>query len=246
MLGTNGQGHFAYISSGTWSLIGTELNHTIISKESMEADFTNEIGFNSTIRFLKNTMGMFLINEVRNDYKAHGKEVRVIDIVPLVEEAKDVDCYLDVNDPIFETPGNMLSKVEAYVSRTRQTMPATPGEMMKVIYKSMALAYRKIIRSLEELAHIRFASILVVGGGNQARILNQYTASACKIDVITGPSEATVIGNSLAQFISLREIRSVEQGREDISSSIQSEIYRPDSREYWDTEYEKFIRRLNK
>ncbi len=244
VLGANGQGEFAYLSSGTWSLIGTELDYPIITEESRKDNFTNEIGYGSTIRFLKNTMGMFLINEVRNDYKERGEEIKVSSIAPLVNEAKDMDCYLDVNAPLFETPGKMLSKIEKYCKDTSQIYPSTPGEMMKVIYKTMALSYRKRIEELEELTEVHFTSLLVVGGGNQASVLNQYTASACGLEVITGSSEATVLGNSLAQFLALDEIPSVQEGRKDISASIESKKYHPSKKEYWDEEYKKFLSRV--
>ncbi len=243
VLGANGKGKFAYISSGTWSLIGTELNKPIINQESLTANFTNEIGYHSTIRFLKNTMGMFLCNQVRDDYEKNGVHFSVKDIATLVNEAEDIDTFLAVDDPIFETPSDMLSKVAAYCERTNQAFPSTPGQMLKVIYKSMALTYKKIIAKLEVLADERIRSILVVGGGNQATILNQYTASACGIDVITGPSEATVLGNSLAQLLALGDIASVEEGREDLTRSIESKIYRPQELDYWDRQYQTYLLR---
>jgi len=244
VLGANGQGKFAYLSSGTWSLIGTELDHPILSKESRKMNFTNEIGYGSTIRFLKNTMGMFLINEVRNDYRENGVEIPVSSIAPLVQKARDVGCVLDVNDPRFETPGKMLSKIAAYCKDTSQPLPSTPGETMKVIYKSMALSYRLRMEELEELTGMSFATLLVVGGGNQASVLNQYTADACGLEVVTGSSEATVLGNSLAQFLAMGEIASVTEGRKDISASIKSRRYVPTQEERWAEEYRKFRRRV--
>lgn len=241
VLGADGQGEFAYVSSGTWSLIGTELKSPIISEESRKANFTNEIGYGSTVRFLKNTMGMFLINEARNDYKKHGQEVRVSDIVPPVESAKDVSCYLDVDNPLFETPGDMLMKIRTYADRTHQERPETPGETMKVIYRSMACRYKKILSDLENLAKVRFSSILVVGGGNRAEILNQYIADVCRINAVTGPSEATVLGNALAQFIALKEIPDVSKGRKDIAASLEERIYRPQDTEKAEEEYQKFL-----
>jgi rhamnulokinase len=224
-------------------LIGTELDHPIINKESLEANFTNEIGYHSTIRFLKNTMGMFLCNQVREDYQKHHIHIEVKDIVSLVNEANDINTFLNVDDPIFETPGDMLEKVATYCKKTNQQYPQTPGEMLKVIYKSMALTYKGIIAKLESLAKTKIKSILVVGGGNQASILNQYTASACGIDVITGPSEATILGNSLAQLLALGDVASVEEGREDLTRSIESKIYRPQELDYWGRQYQTYLLR---
>ncbi len=227
VLGANGEGDFAYISSGTWSLIGVELKEPLMNSKSLEYNFTNEIGYDNTIRFLKNTMGMFLINEIRNDYAKKGIEIKTKDIVALVNEAKDLPTVIDVNDKIFEEPNDMLNKFGTYLTRTNQIKPSTPGEYMKLIYKSMAISYKKIISELEELTSRKINSILVVGGGNQAEILNQYLANVCQIKVITGSSEATILGNALCQFISLGEIRDVKEGRKDISNSISSKTYYP-------------------
>ncbi len=246
VLGASGKGKFAYISSGTWSLIGTELEEAIITDDSRNANFTNEIGYNSTIRFLKNTMGMFLINEVRNDYESQGTKIPVEDIAKLVGEAKDTHSYLDVNSPVFETPGDMLTKVRDYLNKTKQETPTTPGEMMKMIYKSMALSYKEIISKLEKLANLKINSILVVGGGNQASVLNQYTADACGIEVITGSSEATVLGNALAQLIALGDIKDVIEGRSDIALSITSKTFIPNDNEYWESEYVNYLKSLHK
>ncbi len=227
VLGANGEGDFAYISSGTWSLIGTELKEPLMNEKTLAYNFTNEIGYNNTIRFLKNTMGMFIINEIRNDYEAKGNKISVKDIVHLVNGAKDINSIIDVNDPIFEKPGDMLNKLDTYLTNTNQEKPTTPGETMKLIYKSMAVSYKDIISHLEELTSRKINSILIVGGGNQAEILNQYLANECHIDVITGASEATILGNALCQFIALGEIKNVEEGRKDIGASISSKTYHP-------------------
>lgn len=227
VLGANGEGEFAYISSGTWSLIGTELKEPLTNEKARQYNFTNEIGYGNTVRFLKNTMGMFLINEIRNDYEAKGNKISVSDIVPLVNEAKDLNTLIDVNDPIFEAPGNMLNKLDTYLTKTNQEKPSSPGETMKLIYKSMAVAYKDIISHLEEITAKKINSILIVGGGNQAEILNQYLANECKIEVITGASEATILGNALCQFIALGEIKDVITGRRDIANSISSKTYYP-------------------
>ncbi len=227
VLGANGEGDFAYISSGTWSLIGTELQEPLMSEQSRLYNFTNEIGYNHTIRFLKNTMGMFLINEIRNDFKSKGIEISNEDIAPLVNMAKDIDATVDVNDPIFEKPGKMIAKMDEYLAMTKQEKPVTPGEYMKLIYRSMAKDYKKTISQLEKLTNHKIDSILIVGGGNQAEILNQYLANECRIKVVTGASEATILGNAMAQLIALGEIPNVVEGRRDIASSILSKTYYP-------------------
>lgn len=241
VLGANGKGQFAYISSGTWSLIGTEAKKPIINEESRKANFTNEIGYASSIRFLKNAMGMFLINEVRNDYASKGEEIKVSSIKPLVDEAEDMPTYLNIDDPLFETPGNMLAKVKEYTDREKLPYPDTPGKMMKVIYRSMAFNYRKTIEQLKELTSLDIRSILIVGGGNQATVLNQYTADACNVMVQTGAHEATAMGNALAQFLAAGVISSVEEGREAIGRSIDSSSYFPKNKEEWDKMYSVYL-----
>jgi rhamnulokinase len=246
VLGASGKGTFAYISSGTWSLIGTELSEVNVSEKGFKANFTNEVGYANTIRYLKNTMGMFLINEVRNDYQRKGKEIKVAEIVSLIKDSKDIHSYLDVDSPCFEAPGNMIGKVMTYLEETKQDKPENPGEMFRMIYKSMALRYRVILSSLEDIIGKKFSSIIVVGGGNQASYLNQAVADACKIKVITGASEATVMGNALSQFIALGAIKDVSEGREKILSSFPSETFDPVDSAYYDMEmqgYEKIIRK---
>lgn len=173
VLGANGEGSFAYISSGTWSLIGTELKSPIKNEIARKYNFTNEIGYDGTVRFLKNTMGMFLLNEIRNDYKKKGITINVSNIVSLVEEAKDMGYVIDVNNPIFEKPGDMIAKLKTYLNEHSLPEPQTPGETIKLIYRSMADGYCKTISQLEEITSSKFNSILIVGGGNQAVVLKK-------------------------------------------------------------------------
>lgn len=240
VLGSSGENRFAYLSSGTWSLIGTELSHPLINEEGRKANFTNEVGYGNTIRFLKNTMGMFLINEVRKDFEKKGERIPVGEIYNLVSQSKDVPSILDVNDPLFETPGDMFEKVNSYLEKTGQEKPVTSGEMLRMIYKSMALSYRDLIHRLEELIGEKFTSILIVGGGNQATYLNQAFADASNRKVETGASEATVVGNALAQFMTLGVIKDVKEGRRIIKDSFKCQIFYPQNTQYYDAEYERY------
>ncbi len=227
VLAASGTGDFAYISSGTWSLIGTELDHKIANEKSREYNFTNEIGYDHSIRFLKNEMGMFILNEIRSDYKKKGIDIKVDDIVPLSEKAKDMPFAIDIDDPIFEQPGEMLRKLDEYLKKKGIDVTMTPGETIKLIYRSMAKKYDAVIKQLEELTEKRLTSILIVGGGNQASLLNQYIANQTQKPVVTGPSEATVVGNALAQFIALKDVKDVATGREQIAASFPARVYYP-------------------
>lgn len=238
VLGTNGEGDFAYLSSGTWSLIGTELNHPVISEDSRKANFTNEIGFDKTIRFLKNTMGMFILNETILDYeKKTGKKIAMGSVKELVENAPDCHQYIDTNDVSLETPGEMIEKINHYLRSTGQDEINDIGLLLKCIYQSMALSYKENLKILEELRGKKLNELIIVGGGNQADVLNQYTSSAANILVKTGPIEATVLGNALAQFIALGVIENKEEGRKILTNSIQEKKFYPQNVEGWENKY---------
>lgn len=245
VLGTDGFSKFAYLSSGTWSLLGTELKEPRYNEESMKANFTNEVGYNSTIRYLKNTMGMFLINELRNDFKKLGKEIPVSKIKEYVDLSSDIDSYLDTNNPCFETPNNMLAKVDAYLEKTKQIMPENEKQYLRLIYQSMALSYRYLVDKLEELTGNKIDSLIIVGGGNQAVVLNQFTANALNRKVVTGPIEATVVGNAIAQFMHFKVFKDVEEARRTIFNSTKTDIYLPEDDTLWEKKYKKFIQIIN-
>ena len=246
VLGMNGFGKFAYLSSGTWSLLGTELDKPLLSEESKDANFTNEIGIDFSVRYLKNTMGMFLINEVVSDLKEKKKGIKLPQIVEMAKEAKDIGSYLDTNDPRFETPGDMLNKVKGYLIETKQKLPETPGELFRLIYKSMAFSYKRILDKLEELIGYKTDYLLISGGGNQAEILNQFTANAINKEVKTGPIESTVFGNSIAQFIHYGDLKDVSEARKTIDNSIKSRTYTPKDVEEFEKEYQDYLRIISK
>lgn len=229
-----------YLSSGTWSLLGTEEEKPIINEDSLKYNFTNEIGFDNTIRFLKNTMGMFLINEVKNDYENHGNILSFDDIKNLVLQEEDCSLYIDVDDPLFETPFNMLSKVNEYLNKSKQNTTYSMGMLFKAIYQSMALSYREKIEELSYLTHRNYDSLIISGGGNQADLLNTYTSSCLGIKVVTGPCESTILGNALAQFISLGYIKDKKEGREIIKNSIDQKYYYQDFNIDWNLKYKQY------
>ena len=241
VLGTDGFDKFAYLSSGTWSLLGTELKEPRYNKECMEANFTNEIGYNSTVRYLKNTMGMFLINELRDDFKKNGKEIPVSKIKEYVDSSSDIDSYLDTNAPCFETPGDMKNKIDKYLEMTGQTKPVDEKQYLRLVYQSMALSYRYLVDKLEELTGDKIDSLIIVGGGNQAVVLNQFTANALSRKVVTGPIEATVVGNATAQFLHHSIFKDVNEARKAIYNSTKSDVYFPMNDTLWEKKYKKFI-----
>ncbi len=242
VLGMDGFNNFAYLSSGTWSLIGVELDKPLYNKESIKANFTNEIGYDFSIRYLKNTMGMFLINETRNDFKNKGIDIPINKIKDYVLEAYDIPSYLDTNDPLFETPGDMINKINYYLIKTNQVLPQNEKEYLRLIYKSMALSYKNLIIKLERLIGYQITSLLIGGGGNQASILNQFTANALNIEVKTGPIESTIIGNGICQFLHYGVFKNVEEARKVIEKSIDTQIFKPCTSEAWENEYQNFLK----
>ena len=245
VLGMNGFDDFAYLSSGTWSLLGVELDKPIKNIESEKANFTNEIGINFSIRYLKNAMGMFLINETRDDFKNRGEDIPIAKIKDLVYLAKDIDSFLDVNDPSFESPGDMIAKIDSYLDKTKQAKGEEVGEYLRLIYKSMAFSYRYIIENLERLTKRKINSLLVGGGGNQAEFLNETIANVTNIEVKTGPVESTVLGNASAQFLHYGVFNDIYEARKTIEKSIDSKTYEP-TKPIKKEEYERYLKTIGK
>ena len=189
MLNENG----AYLSSGTWSLIGAELTDSVLSEAAIRANFTNEHGVNGTIRFLKNLSGLWLLQE---SIKAWG-----ISVEELIDDARLVatDARIDVNDPEFLAPGDMPSRIQVHISRSGQRAPITPAEITRCILESLADAYASAIQELEQITGKAVSQLNIVGGGSQNDLLNQLAADRCGIPVLAGPVEATAIGNLMAQ-----------------------------------------------
>ncbi len=189
-----------YISSGTWSLFGCELKEANTGEKAREANFTNEGGYAYRYRFLKNIMGLWMIQSVRNEYIAKGEEYSFAKLCELAEEA-DTDGLVDANDARFLAPSSMIEEVKKAVSETGEKTPETPGEVARVIYRSLAECYKKAVQELENISGEECRSINIVGGGANADYLNRLTAKATGKTVFAGPTEATAIGNLGAQLI---------------------------------------------
>ncbi len=213
---------FIYISSGTWSLMGLERDKPDCSKGSWERNLTNEGGYNGTIRYLKNIMGLWMIQSVRhelNDAYSFGQ------ICEMAEQCKDFPSRVDANDECFLSPDNMTRAVQDYCRRTGQPVPESVGELATVIYASLADCYALAAKELEEMAGRTFSRIHIVGGGANAGYLNELTAKATGKELHCGPTEATAIGNLTAQMIKAGEFRSVEEARNVIHESFDIRIY---------------------
>lgn len=191
--------NFAYLSSGTWSLLGTELDAPVLSSESRQANFTNELGVDGTVRYLKNLSGLWLLTESLKDYERQGAQ---LDFDELLIAAKDLrpEQVIDVTDSIFTEPGGMVSKISRQLQTSGQLGPSSPAELVAIILHSLARSYAENFKSLESLTGRRFKELHIIGGGSQNSLLNRLTAEYSGIEVISGPIEATAIGNLLIQL----------------------------------------------
>lgn len=228
-----------YISSGTWSLIGTLCDKALINETSYKHNFTNEIGYQEKITFLKNTMGMFIINEIRNEWKKKNEEVPLSSISKLIQDAPMIAKYIDVDDCYFEQPDHMLSKISYYLNQHNQSAPIFKGQWLRMIYLSMACKYKEIIDDLILLSGKGIKNIVISGGGSKASILNQYVSSITNLNVITGPIEATFIGNALVQYVALGLIE-VNDINNIIKSSFESNFYTPSEKEFYEDIYKEY------
>ena len=214
--------HVLYISSGTWSLMGIERKEADCSKKSCEMNFTNEGGYAGRFRYLKNIMGLWMIQSVRHEIN---DKYGFAEICQMAEEAKDFPSRVDANDECFLAPENMTEEVKDYCRRTGQKVPETLGEVATVIYTSLAECYAKTAKELEEMTGRTYSRIHVVGGGSNAGYLNELTAKATGKEVHAGPGEATAIGNITAQMIKAEEFKSIEEARTTIHESFGIKIY---------------------
>ncbi len=207
-----------YISSGTWSLFGIECEKGIVSEVANDSGFTNEGGYNKTIRFLKNIMGLWMIQCVKKEFN---DKYSFAEFANLAEEASDFDSVVDVNDYSFFAPKSMIDAVKDYCKNTQQRVPETPGEIAKCVYLSLAVCYAKAVEQIQELTGVKFDTINIVGGGCQNNFLNKLTAKVTKRKVVAGPVEATATGNILSQMLATGEVLSLDNGKDLVKDSFE-------------------------
>ncbi|MCC3355859.1 rhamnulokinase [Bacillus sp. REN16] len=213
-----------YISSGTWSLIGTENHFPICVTKALDYNFTNEGGIDYRYRFLKNIMGLWMIQEVKRNYN---DEYSFAELVDLARKEADFKATVKVNDDRFLKPDNMIEEIQKYCIETNQPIPSTPGEVAKCVYDSLAESYKKAVTEIEEIFEKSFSKINVIGGGCQNEMLNQLIADVTGKEVLAGPVEATAIGNIIAQLMSLEEMETIEEARAIVKKSFEVKKYVP-------------------
>ncbi|MDL0437341.1 FGGY family carbohydrate kinase, partial [Niallia sp. SS-2023] len=211
-----------YISSGTWSLIGVENRFPICVTKALDYNFTNEGGIDYRFRFLKNIMGLWMIQEVRRNYD---NQYSFAEFVELAKAASHFTSIVNVNDDRFLNPENMIEEIQKYCAETNQAIPSTPGEIAKCVYDSLVECYVAAIGEIEEIFEKKFTKINIIGGGCQNELLNQLIADATKKQVFAGPVEATAIGNIVSQLIALGEIKDIHEARKLIKHSFDVKGY---------------------
>jgi rhamnulokinase len=231
---------WAYISSGTWSLMGVELPGPLVNDQALAANFTNEGGVGGTVRFLKNIMGLWLVQECRRCWHRDGRPHGYDDLTRMATEAAPFAAVVDPDDASFVLPPNMPAAIADYCRRTGQPSPDGPGATVRCALESLALCYRYTLDRLEELTGRRVEVIHVVGGGCQNALLNQLTADACDRPVVAGPVEATAAGNVLVQALGLGVLGSLAEAREVVRRSFEVRTFTPQDSAAWLKPHERF------
>jgi len=219
-------GEWAYVSSGTWSLIGAELDEPVLTREALEANFTNEGGVEGKIRFLKNINGLWLIQECRRIWAEAGKPMEFAEIAAAAE-ASDYSATIDPNDPRFLAPANMVEEILADLTERRRPLPQTEADLARCCYLSLAKAYKRELDRLQEVTGKRFERLHVVGGGARAELLNRMAADEVGIPVHVGPAEATAIGNLCVQAQACGLFGSLQEARQAIAEALPVTVYEP-------------------
>ena len=236
-------GHdFVWLSSGTWSIMGVESPLPVIDEQTLAFNMTNEGGVEGTIRFSKNIMGLWLVQECRRTWKRQGEDLTYDELTRLAAAAPPLQSLVDPDASDFLKPGDMPARILAFCARTHQPQPIDKGAMVRCVLESLALKYRHVLEYLQQVLGRQLGTIHIVGGGTQNRLLSQFSADATGHLVITGPVEATATGNLLMQALALGHIRSLAEGRELVRRSFTLETFEPSSaRSAWDEAYGRML-----
>ena len=237
--------NWAYLSSGTWSLMGVEKPQPVINDQSRNLGFTNEIGFGDSVRLLKNIVGLWLIQESRRHWNKTGKKLEFAELEKLALAAPPFVSLINPDDPRFLSPDDMPKKIAEFCQETGQPVPANHAAYMRCIYESLALFYRVVLRRIERLTGKKIGQLHIVGGGSKDATLNQFAANALKIPVIAGPTECTATGNMLVQAIALGHIPSHAAAREIVRNSFEMKTFTPQNSAQWDAAAARFEKLLS-
>ena len=228
-----GQANWAYLSSGTWSLLGVEVNQAALSPRALELNMTNEGGLDGTYRLLKNIMGLWLVQQCKRSFEARGSQYDYVQLAQLAAKAKPLRSLVNLNDSRFLNPPDMPKAIQDFCRETNQPVPKTEGELVRCCYESLALKYGEVLAALEELTGETIEVIHIVGGGSQNKVMSQFAADVCQRPVITGPVEATALGNVLTQVRASGELSSLAEMREVVRTSGGVQRYEPKPSTAW-------------
>ena len=239
---------FAYLSSGTWSLMGIETKEAIINDRSFDLNFTNEGGIDGTTRFLKNICGMWIYERCRKEWKdaaaANNTDMEALSHSALIAKAMKQPAFQSIinpDDAVFANPSSMVDAIQGYCEKTSQYVPKTYGEICRCIFESLALRYRQIFTWLKEFANFDIHVLHIIGGGSLNAYLNQFTANSCGITVLAGPQEGTAIGNIMLQAKASGAVKDIWEMRQTIANSLELKRFEPQDKEAWDKAYEHFL-----
>lgn len=230
----------AFLSCGTWSLIGCETDEPVLTEKSRADALSNELGANGKMNYLKNISGLWLIQETRRAFYRAGKNYSFNDMEQLAKSADAFKCFIDPDDPVFAVPGNLPEKIKAYCKKTNQAVPANDSEIIRCIYESLAMKYRFALKQIAQNTGKSFDVLHMLGGGTKDALLCQMTADSIGFPVAAGPAEATALGNIILQLIALGDLKDVDEGRALIRSQEKVLIYKPEQPRLWADAYKKF------
>jgi len=232
---------WAYLSSGTWSLMGAELDAPLVTEAARNAAFTNERGVGNKIRFLTNIAGLWLVQQVRADLSAKGEDY---DYAALTQHACETQPFRTLVDPAhapFASPGDFCAKINAFADQTSQPQPQTPGQYVRCCLESLALTYKRVLQSLDELLNRHTQVLHIVGGGGKNELLDQMTADAVGIPTLVGPYEGTAVGNALTQAIGAGDVKDLPQLRQIVRHSFEIKTFQPQDAQAYDAVYDRFL-----
>lgn len=232
----------AFLSCGTWSLIGCELDSPIVTEESNRLALSNELGANGKINYLKNISGLWLIQETKRDFAKNGNSFSYNELEQLAKASRPFRSFIDPDDPMLSAHGDLPNKIKEYCKMTNQPIPETVGEIVRCIYESLAMKYRYALQQISQCTGKQFEVLHLLGGGTKDKFLCQLTADSINIPVMAGPVEATALGNIILQLIALGEISSIDEGRQLIAKTHQLNTFKPSHTEEWESAYDRFVR----
>ncbi|RKL66213.1 rhamnulokinase [Salipaludibacillus neizhouensis] len=239
-------GNSAFMSCGTWVLIGIEVKEPIVSEKTYNYGFTNEGTVNGNYRLQKNNMGLWLIQQCKKEWEANGDSITYLDQDELLDQATPFRSFIDPDHRYFFNPASMTEAIKEFCKMTNQLEPISKGQVLRCIHESLVLKYRWVIEKIEEVTRTKVPSVHMGGGGIQNRFLCQYTSNALNRIVKAGPIEASAIGNAISQFIALGDIENITEGKNIIKNSFDLNEYHPQNLQEWENAYASFSQILSK